>query len=311
MARILAPVLALALASGLAARSADKIRKDALTAGVCAGNPPFGGSDSSELKGLDYDVVAAVAKTSGFRFRIVRVASLREGEAALSADKVDVVLCSAKPSEELRSRFRLAGPYYRSGLAILVPATDRSTFTLSDLDGRRVAAAVGSEADRLIDSFLPKAKLELVRTFPEGMDLLARGEVDAFIHDRPALQGQARRNPALRLLDVSLTEDDRVIVVGRKSPGLAEVLDAAVDRLRTSADGSPCPLSRICARYDLPFALRTIAAPTPAKEEAPSGSPARRDDLERRIEALERKVRALESRARDSGQRPIETAPNR
>ena len=116
------------------ARPLDKVRKDALTVGIRTDNPPFGYNETADRKGLEYDIIAAIADGMGIRFRVVKLASQNEGEDKLSADKVDLVIGSVKSTEELRDRFLVTGPYFRTGLGILVLKSNQSVYTLTDLN---------------------------------------------------------------------------------------------------------------------------------------------------------------------------------
>ena len=235
----------------------------------------------------------------GIRFRVVNLPSQRVGEDMLQADKVDMVIGSVKSTEELRQRFLVTGPYFRTGLGILVLKSNQSVYTLSDLNSRPIAATPESNADKLIDNFIPKAKLELVRTSQEGIGLLEKGDVDAFVHDRSILQAESARNPALRLLDVSLTEDNYAILVNKKSSQLLDALNAQLERMRTSAlPEGPSPLAELCARYKLSFTVKP-----PAKPGVPGGaSQARRSqqaaepqDLEHRVQVLELRLQEIQA----------------
>jgi ABC-type amino acid transport substrate-binding protein len=308
MRRILSIAAAFAglCAVSTVARPLDKVRKDALTVGIRTDNPPFGYNETADRKGLEYDLVAAIADGMGIRFRVVKLASQHEGEDKLLADKVDLVIGSVKSTEDLRERFLVTGPYFRTGLGILVLKSNQSVYTLTDLNGRPVAATPESNADKLIDNFIPKAKLELVRTTPEGLSMLEKGDVDAFVHDRSILQAESARNSALRLLDVSLTEDNYAILVNKKSNQLLDALNAELDRMRTPpAGGGQSPLAALCARYKLGFTVKALpksAAPGAGVAQAPATAPRSQsssgtgsDDLERRLQNVERKLQEIQA----------------
>jgi len=294
------------LAVGLCAvpsvsRPLDKVRKDALTVGIGTDNPPFGYNETADKKGLEYDLVAALADQMGVRFRVVKLGSQREGEEKLLADRVDIVIGSVKSTEDLRQRFLVTIPYFRTGLGIMVLKSNQSVYTLSDLNGRPVAATPESNADKLIENFIPKAKLELVRTTADGLTLLTSGEVDAFVNDRSTLQAESARNSALRLLDVSLTEDNYAILVNKKSGTLLDALNAELNNMRTPSSGdSQCPLALLCAKYKLGFTVGPVTRPgTPkiaalpaSRTEASRGAP---QDVETRLDEVERQLREIQA----------------
>jgi len=302
-------------ASLAVARPLDKVRKDALTVGVRAGNPPFGYNETGDRKGLEYDLAAAIAEGLGCRFRVVTIANQRDGEDMLQTDKVDLVLGSIKATPEIKERFYTSNPYFRTGLGIMVMRSNQSIFTLTDLNDRYVAATPETNADKLIESFLPKAKLEVVRNTADGLGMLQKGDVEAMVHDRSILQTEALRNSAFRLLDVSLTEDNYVMLVNKRSSNLLDAVNGEINRLRTvPTPEAVSPLAAICARYKLGATIKPIvragapsmgvpAAGLPASPDAPpppttrattrssSGSSnSDQSDLEQRLSAAERQI---------------------
>lgn len=317
----LGPML-LAASTLVSARPLDKVKKDALTVGIRVGNPPFGYNEIGDRKGLEYDLAAAIAEGLGCRFRVVTIPSQRDGEDKLLADKVDLVLGSIKATSEIKERFYTSNPYFRTGLGIMVMRSNQSVFTLTDLNDRYVAATPESNADKLIESFLPKAKLEVVRTTADGLGMLQKGDVEALVHDRSVLQTEAARNSSLRLLDVSLTEDNYVILVNKKSSNLLDAVNAEINRLRTiPTPEAVSPLAAICAQYKLGATIKPIikagapaigvsamglpaaqitppAGSTPAARPS-TGSPTTAGtssprDLDRRMEAVERQLQDIQ-----------------
>ncbi len=314
-------LFAIALSAGSAfGRPLEKVKNDALTVGIRVGNQPFGYNETSDRKGLEYDLVAAIAEGMGCKggFRVVTLTSQRDGEEKLLADKIDLVIGTVKASSEVKERFLTSHPYFRTGLGIMVMKSNQNIFTLTDLNDRYVAAAPETNADKLIESFLPRAKLEIVRSSTEALNMLQKGDVEAVVHDRAMLQTAATRNQAFRLLDVSLTEDNYVILVNKKFSSLLDAVNAQIDRLRTVPSAEAVsPLAAICARYKLGATIKPIikagtapvavpAAGLPAAQVTPPASQtattprqnstqaASSRDLERRMDGVERQLQDIQ-----------------
>lgn len=321
-------LFAIALCAGSAfARPLEKVKNDALTVGIRVGNQPFGYNETSDRKGLEYDLVAAIAEGMGCKsgFRVVTLTSQRDGEEKLMADKIDLVIGTVKASPEIKDRFLTSNPYFRTGLGIMVMKSNQNIFTLTDLNDRYVAAAPETNADKLIESFLPRAKLEVVRSSSEALGMLQKGDVEAVVHDRSMLQTEAIRNQAFRLLDVSLTEDSYVLLVNKKFSSLLDAVNAQIDRLRTvPSSEAVSPLAAICARYRLgatikpiikagtaPVSVPAVGLPaaqvtppasqtaTPRQNSAqssatPSASSGSPRDLERRMDGVERQLQDIQ-----------------
>jgi polar amino acid transport system substrate-binding protein len=306
----IATMMLMSQASLVVARPLDKVRKDALTVGIRVGNPPFGYNETGDRKGLEYDLAAAIAEGLGCRFRVVNIQNQRDGEDMLQTDKVDLVLGSIKATPEIKERFYTSNPYFRTGLGIMVMRSNQSIFTLTDLNDRYVAATPETNADKLIESFLPKAKLEVVRNTADGLGMLQKGDVEAMVHDRSMLQTEAQRNSAFRLLDVSLTEDNYVMLVNKRSSNLLDAVNGEINRLRTvPSPEAVSPLAAICARYKLGATIKPIVragapsmgvpavglpaasdAPPPAARPTTRSSNSDQSDLEQRLSAAERQI---------------------
>lgn len=308
--RILASLGVAALAiSPLDARPLAKIRKEGLTVAVRPGPLPFGAA-SGPQRGLDVDLITALAEGMGVRYRITEIASFPEAQTLLAADKIDLIIGGVRSTPELKASNLVTAPYYKSGLGILALRSNRELYTLSDLDGRPVAATPESGADKLLESFLPKTRLELVRSLQEGLDLLQKGEVDAVVGDQATLGQIQQKTPAFRLLDVSLTQDEFVLLANRNSATLVDALNEQLRALRTvrsTVDASD--LATLCARYNLPETVGKIvkAGAAPPKQASPPPppadpkSPSDQATLEARVRALELAVQELREK--------LQTAP--
>ncbi|MBK9576663.1 MAG: transporter substrate-binding domain-containing protein [Fibrobacterota bacterium] len=311
MRRILLGVLVLV---GIAsARPWERCRT--LVVGFRVDNPPFGYNRSdAQRPGIEYELVSAIARHHNRTFTVREVTSQREGEDLLDRDQIDLLIGSVKSTPELRQRFNASTPYFRTGLGIIVLRSNQNVFTLGDLNGNSVAATPESNADKLIENFIPQARLEIVRTSADGLGMLQRNEVQGMVHDRSTLQSEVARNSSLRLLDVSLSEDNYVIAVNRtRSAQVLENINIALAKL-TEAKGAEVPaISAIFTKYRLGYAVRPTGTaanggvrPVPPPTVAPttgtttagtttvSPPPASTTALEDRVRRLETQVQDLQ-----------------
>lgn len=295
--------LMLCLAASVIGRPFEKIRKDALTVGIQPGASPFGLIDAPEGKGIEYDIISSIAARLGLHFRLVRLNSLNEGESLLASDKIDVIISHVKATKQLHERFLLSNSYYKTGLGTLTLKSNQSIFTISDLNGHAVAITPESGAEALLSSFAPKAKPEMVHSVSEALSLLEKGDVEAVIHDSPILMAEQSKNPGLRLLDVSFTEDNYVLLCNRKSSSLMAALNAELTKLRTATAQTPDQLSLICSRYKITSTIKPIcnncnaasSSASPAVLSSPAASLQSSDEL---IDSLLRQVQEMEATLR-------------
>lgn len=306
----IAAVPLLLLTAPGSSRPLAKIRRDILIVAVRTGPLPFGVAPSGADKGLDLDLVAVIAKGIGVNFRTIVTQSPAEAQDLLSQDKVDLVIGGVRATPHLRDTYQVSSPYYRTGLGILTLRSNQDLFTLSDLEAKPVAATPESGADKLLESFLSKSRLEMVRGIPDGVEMLQRGEVQAIIGDLATLSAMGQKSPSFRVLDVSLTQDEFVLLANRKSAGLIDAVNDQIRMLRTSAsEQEQSPLGALCAKYRLSETINRIVRPgttstartaptTPSKAGSTDGSTldARVQALEAAVSELREKLEALQAR---------------
>lgn len=298
------------LATPASARPLAKVKRDILIVAVRQGPLPFGIAGQGTLRGLDYDLVAAIAMGMGVNFRTVEVTSLVEAQGLLAQEKVDLVIGGVRTSPQLREVSLVSSPYYKTGLGILTLRSNQNLYTLSDLDSKPVAATPESGADKLLEAFLSKAKLEIVRTVPDAFALLQKGEVEAVLGDQATLVSLEQKNSSYRVLDVSLTQDEFVLLTSKNSASLMDAVDEQLRRLRTTASARDLsPIGALCAKYQLPETVSRIvrpasqpaaagqgSAPSPAAGAAKTGKAAPPPSLEDRVMSLEKALKELQER---------------
>ena len=307
MRRILWALALCALSVG--ARNWDRCKP--LVVGFRTDNPPFGYNKlDAQRPGIEYDLVAAIARYHNRSFTVREISSQREGEDLLDRDQIDLLIGSIKNTPELRGRFNTSTPYFRTGLGIVVLRANQNVFTLGDLNGKGVAATSASNAANLIETFIPQAKLEIASSSSEGLAMLQRGEVEGMVHDRSTLQSEVSRNSSLRLLDVNLSEDNYVIATNKtRSTGVLENVNTALAKVMEARGSEVSQLAGILAKYKLGYTVRTPGPtpnpnpnprpnPTPAPNPNPNGNtaspPPTGGALDERVRILEAQVQELQ-----------------
>lgn len=253
-------------------RPLNAIRKDAFTVGIKAANPPFGKSNTAD-KGLEYDLAAEISKYIGApRFRVVVLQSMSEGEDLLEKKKIDAIISTVKPDDNIRARFLVSSPYYQTSLAIATLASSKSVYSLTDLNGKYVAYTPETKAATMVEKFIPKAKAEVVPAIEGGIELLLKGDVEGVLHDRSVLAWFASRNKSIKLLPNSLSEDTYNILIDKQSTQLLTEVNTALQAMLAASPGTSSPLGSLCAKYGVPMTLREIPTSAPAAS-APAAPP--------------------------------------
>ena len=163
-----------------------------------------------QLVGYDIDLGAALAKHLNVGVKWIVFDDFEELVGYVidgrSGGQFEVVI-SAMGIDDERTRSSIAVPYYKSGLTILTTVSDHAISTLGSLDGKRVAAVVGS-SEHGIAGRQPGVTLVEVRNYDQCVGAVLRGDADAAVLDVPmALVAAKRHTGRLRVVDEPFEEE--------------------------------------------------------------------------------------------------------
>ncbi len=103
----------------------------------------FHGAGEKTLKGIDGDMITAIAEEKGWTIEIFDTdfATLIP---ALEAKKIDVVVDAMYITDERKQKVDFTDPWYSEGEGIVVPEDDTTTEGAADLEGKVLAAQTGT-----------------------------------------------------------------------------------------------------------------------------------------------------------------------
>lgn len=243
MRLLLAFTLALASARAAAAPFADIRRAGTLRLATEGAFPPFNFYRGSELAGFDYDLGNLIAARMGLKpvWKSMPFDSLLIGlEPALN--RYDLVIASHAITPERQKAVTFSFPYYCSGGVIAArPGGPRA---LKDLDGKVVAASVGTTYLAYLQKRPGGVQVRDVKTYPTDTDCLTNlmaGRVDAWVTDRfVALKGRMVR-PDLQISGL-LFQERVAMAMAKDDGGLKTAVDKALAKILKN--GSYARLSR-------------------------------------------------------------------
>jgi glutamate transport system substrate-binding protein len=163
--------------------------------------PPFGfqNPQSGDIEGFDVDLGKAVAEKLGVEPKFVeaisdnRIPFLQDGT-------VDLVLSTMTINAERDQEIDFSEPYYIARGRILVPQ-DSDITGVDSLAGKRVCTALGSTYEETLREQAPDAKLKLVDSYSECLELVQNGAVDAVSTDDVILTGMIIQDDSLKLTE--------------------------------------------------------------------------------------------------------------
>jgi polar amino acid transport system substrate-binding protein len=242
------PLLAaavLALAGAAQARTLDVVRESGVL-GLCAhpNSLPFA-SKAGDPPGFQVELGQALAHELGVSLRLDWIITQYQMRSAGCDIVLDVI---ADHEAQGETNLRISKPYYRTGVALAVPAASQLT-SFRSLDGRtKVGVQVGSTAAMIISRrHVPTSTFGFEI---DSLDALVNHEIDAaaVTPTMASYFNLTHPDQAVRILDRDESEADLNwnVAVGMVRPddALRTAIDAALAKLQ--GDGT---IERIYKRY--------------------------------------------------------------
>ena len=185
----------------------DIQEKGEIVIGVKYDVPPFGFNNpsSGKVEGFDVDLGQAIADKLGVKPKFIeaisdnRIPFLEDGTA-------DLILSTMTINEERVEQIEFSDPYFIARGRVLVPG-DSDITGVADLAGKNVCTALGSTYEANLKKQAPEAKLKLVDSYSECLELVQNGAVDAVSTDDVILTGMIIQDDTLKLVGDELTQE--------------------------------------------------------------------------------------------------------
>jgi polar amino acid transport system substrate-binding protein len=192
--------LFLALSTGASAGSALQriVKKGELAVGTTGTQPPMSAtSKKGEMIGMDADIAKAMAVALGVKLKFVAM-PFAELLPALEAGKIDMILSGMTMTAERNKSAAFVGPYLVTGKGILAVAERFAALKEAkglDTPEVTVAALKNSTSQKFAETSISKAKLVLVGSYDEAIDLLVKKKIDVIVADFQFCALTAYRHP--------------------------------------------------------------------------------------------------------------------
>ncbi|MDX6300878.1 MAG: glutamate transport system substrate-binding protein [Nocardioidaceae bacterium] len=196
--------------------------------------------DTGELSGFDAGLSQMLAhyitgKTDVPKLTKLTITSVDTRETLLQNNTVDAVFATYSITPERAQKVNFAGPYYRSGDAIMVKKDNNSIKTAKDLNGIKVATESNSTAALAVKKLAPKAKILLFKEDAQCVAAVQQGRADAYVLDQGILLGDAQSNPAVKVIGEPFTVDPYGIGVNKNNDAKPFV-NAFLQKIEASGD---------------------------------------------------------------------------
>ena len=183
--------------------------------------PPFVFKGTgNEIVGFDIDVIKAVAKVAGMTIEF-QTMPFDGMIPALQANTVDAAVAAMTITPERAQTVSFSRPYFKAGLAIAVRQDNATITNLDSLKGKKIAAQIGTTGAKKARS-ISGAEVREFDSAPLTLQELANGNVDAAIHDAPAIQEAIKTGniKAIKVVGELVTEEYYGFALPKNSPNL-------------------------------------------------------------------------------------------
>lgn len=177
----------------------DRIKKSGKIVVGTSGNMPLMTEKlpTGELAGFDIDLANALAETMGVKLEL-KVMPFNQLIPALEQGEVDMVMSNMTITVDRNMRVAFAGPYFVSGKCLVTKEQDIAQLDQADeLKERdaRIAVVKGTTSENFVKELLPNTKLVAVSGTDNGVEMVSKGEVSAFLTDFPICLSVMKRYP--------------------------------------------------------------------------------------------------------------------
>ncbi len=229
-------------------------------------DPPFEDESEVGIVGFDPDVMRAIGDRLGRRVSFDRYGG---GDfdgifALLDSGDADVVASGATITEHRRGLALFCDPYVWSGQSLVVnPTRTPDLRSIDDLSGRTVGVQHGNTSQPVVQRLHADGRLGRVQVYgyPEirrALDDVESGRIDGFMKLEPVMRSLIRDRPALRLVQVGITDEVLAVAVRSGEHALARAINAALAAMR--GDGTLDRLGRRWLGTDIPGTHTRVTA---------------------------------------------------
>jgi glutamine transport system substrate-binding protein len=220
-------------------KAGDSTPKQKLVVGTEATFPPFEMIKDGEYTGFDMEIIRAIGESQGYDVEIKNL-GFDALIPAVQSGNIDCVIAAVSIDEERAKKVDFSQPYFDAGLIIAVKQETTGITTTKDLQGKKVAAQVGTtgaEACRQIKDKDAGTDIRYFDSVGEAFMELEKGGVDAVINDLPVTLDyiQTTGKDSVKMVgDVFNTDEQYGIAVKKGNSKLLDDINKGLDEIKAS-----------------------------------------------------------------------------
>lgn len=207
--------------------------------GIDTTYPPFEFEEGGEYKGIDIDLINAIAENQGFAIEFSPM-DFSGIIPALQADQLDVAIAGMSITDERKEIVDFSDPYFDAGLSLVVAEDNSDITALEDLEGKTVAVKSGTTGAQFARDNEAEYGYEISQfeDSPSMFQEVSNGNADVLLEDYPVIAyAIAESGLALKTVGDRLTGDQYGIAVLKgENADLLEKINAGLQELRDSGE---------------------------------------------------------------------------
>ncbi|KQU23193.1 MULTISPECIES: transporter substrate-binding domain-containing protein [Peribacillus] len=183
--------------------------------GVDTTYPPFEFKEGNDYKGIDIELINAIAKDQDFK---IKFSPMDFGGIipAMQANQLDVAIAGMSITEERKKVVDFSTPYFDAGLTVVVKKDNTSTKSVDDLKGKTIAVKKGTTGAKYAQDNSKELGIKVVQfnDSPAMFQEVANGNAEALIEDYPVISyAIAQKDLGLKIVGDRLNGDQYGIAV--------------------------------------------------------------------------------------------------
>lgn len=203
--------------------------------GVDTTYPPFEFKEGDEYKGIDIDLINAIAENQGFE---IELSPMDFGGIipAMQANQLDVAIAGMSITDERKKVVDFSTPYFDAGLTIVVKEDNTNIKSVEDLKGKTVAVKKGTTGAQYAQDNADKLGIKVVQfnDSPAMFQEVSNGNAEALIEDYPVISyAIAQKDLGLKIVGDRLNGDQYGIAVLKgQNKDLLEKINKGLEELK-------------------------------------------------------------------------------
>lgn len=203
--------------------------------GIDTTYPPFEYKEGNEYKGIDIELINAIAESQGFE---IELSPMDFGGIipAMQANQLDVAIAGMSITEERKKIVDFSTPYFDAGLIVVVKDDNTTIKSVDDLKGKKVAVKKGTSGAKYATDNASKLGIDVVQfnDSPAMFQEVSNGNADALIEDYPVITyAIAQKDLGLKTVGDRLNGDQYGIAVLKgENQELLEKINKGLEELK-------------------------------------------------------------------------------